>query len=138
MSGNFFGGQFFGGGFFGALESGTQPSGGVPATLRVKGRTRNELAAERARFGIPDAAAEVIAEVAARQVERLERDEQKRFEELHLELTLRAIAWDGRYLEVLSEIRSRMIDEEIAEKLRLKIKGDEELMILMVMAAALA
>ena len=54
--------------------------GGVPATLRVRGRTRKQLDEDRQRFGISAPVAEVIADVAAQQASRLEQDEQKRFE----------------------------------------------------------
>ena len=136
---NFFGGDFFGGDFFfGVHPSGGGVSGHIPDTLRVRqGRTRLEIAKERRKYGIPDDYAEIIHEVAVSQVARLEGDEQKQFEELHRELELRKIAWQGRYLEVLNLMRQQMIDQEIAERLRLKLRDEEELTMLVLMAAGL-
>ena len=120
-------------------DSGVKPSGGIPATLHARGRTRKEISEERKRYGIQDAlAAEIIEAVAAHQVDRLETDEQKRFEELHRELELRHIMWQGRYLEALNGIRTRLIDEEIAARLRMKFREEEEIMMLLMMAAAVA
>lgn len=109
--------------------------GGIPARwmLRLgnRARTKEEIRADRERFGI--VAAQVIAAVATSQAERLEQDEQKRFDELLRELELREIKWDTRYLEALNRLRELMIDEEIARLLKLKI--EEELMVLMLVAA---
>ena len=140
MAGNFFDGQFFGGGFFGAItqEESPRPSGGVPATLRVKPRSRRDIAAERAKYGIPDKALEVITKVAESQVARLENDDQKRYEELTRELELSKVKFDGRYLEVLAEIRTRLIDQEIAALLNRSNREDEEIMVLMMMSVAVA
>lgn len=140
MAGNFYNGQFFGGGFFGAnadaTDAGPRPSGGIPASFRAPHRTRKDKALDRARFGIRDEYLDLIREVAASQVDRLEVDEQKRFEELSRELELRKVKWDGKYLEVLNALRQQMIDEEIAERLKLKIKTEEEEMLMLVLGAA--
>ena len=135
---NFFGGDFFGGDFFfGVHPSGGGVSGNIPDTLRVRqGRTRSEIAKERRKYGIHDDYAEIIHEVAVSQVARLEVDEQKRFEELHRELELRKIAWQGRYLEVLNQLREQMINAEIADRIRLAMRRDEEDMMALVLLAA--
>jgi hypothetical protein len=134
---NFYGGDFFGGMFFiGSASAGTARDH-IPATFRVRARTRREIAEDRKKHGIPDAYLEVIKEVAAAQVSRLETDEQKRFEELHRELELRQIIWDGRYLEIMNQIREQMIAAEIAEHLRAHIQDEEELTMLTLLAAHL-
>jgi len=65
----------------------------------------------------------------------LERDEQKRFEELLRELQLQGIEFDARYLEALNIQRERLIDAEISARYRL-IREEEELIILLLMAAS--
>jgi len=141
MAGNFFGGQFFGGGFFGALVTTTvQPSGGYPTTHERR-RTRKEISEARQRIGIEDAIAkEAIAEVAARQAERLELDKQKQFDELHGELRLRNIEWQTRYLEAMNAEREHLIGVEIGRRLRERLarQAEEEMwLFLQVVAAAL-
>lgn len=89
---------------------------------------------DRERFGIRDAVALAIAEVAARQAERLEQDEHKRFEELHRELELRGIEWRASYLEALNLERGRLIDAEIGRLLKRKL--EDEMIVLMLLAAA--
>ena len=79
----------------------------------------------------------VINFVAARQAERLETDQQKIFEELLRELQLERISFDLRYLEALNLERQRLITQEIARLLKLKLE-EEELMFLMMVAAAIA
>lgn len=121
----------------GALEAPIQiVGGGFPGhgTLKLRrreGRTKDEIRRDRERFGI---AAAVIAEVAERQADRLEQDEHKRFEELLRELQLREIEFDARYLDALNKQRQRLIDEEIGRLLRLK--NDEEVMMLLALVAA--
>ena len=121
-----------------------RPSGGFP--YRDTSRTRKEIAKARERFGIPDQeriaqealAQRVIAEVAKRQADRLERDEQKRFEELSRELALRGIEWDGRHLAALNNARQRIIDAEIGLRLNaLRRREDEEIVLLMLIASSL-
>lgn len=101
-----------------------------------------QISKARKRLGLEDAIARteaeaVIAEVAARQVERLEQDAQKRFEELSRELKLRGIEWEARYLEDLNAQRERLIDAEIALRLKEKLRTDEEMIVLMLLAASL-
>ena len=138
MSGNFFDGQFFGGGFFGALaDTTTQPSGGYPSP--ADRRSRKEISEARQRVGIEDALAkEAIAEVAARQAERLEQDKQKQYDELQGELRLRNIEIQTQHLEALAAERERLLGLEIAARLRAKLvaQADEELFMLLLVAAA--
>lgn len=130
---NFFGGQFFGGGFFGP-----PPARGTAAWLLEipKQRTEEDIRRSRERFGIPDDAARVITEVAARQVARIEMDAEKRFEELARELTLQRIEWDARYLETLNAERERMIAEEIEALMRKGMAQNEAIILLLLVAAA--
>ena len=106
--------------------------------------SRRDISRARKRLGLDDGfrdtetvAAAVIADVAARQALVLEQDAQKRFEELLRELQLQGIEFDARYLEALNIQRERLIDAEIAARLRLK-REDEELLILLLMAASVA
>mgnify|MGYP001604107185 FL=1 len=64
-------------------------------------------------------------------------DEQQRLEELHRELQLRGIEWDARYLEALNEQRERLLDAEIAQRLR-KIREEQELLMFLMLVAAAA
>ena len=121
-----------------------RPSGGIPYTARDGlPRSKRDISRARKRFGLDDGAdrevvaATVIADVAARQALVLERDAQKRFEELLRELQLQGIEFDARYLEALNIQRERLIDAEIAARYRL-IREDEELIILLLMAASVA
>ena len=119
-----------------------RPSGGIPYTARDGlPRSKRDISRARKRFGLDDGAdrevvaATVIADVAARQALVLERDSQKRFEELLRELQLQGIEFDARYLEALNIQRERLIDAEIAARYRL-IREEEELIILLLMAAS--
>ena len=79
----------------------------------------------------------IINEVARRQVETLEADSQKRFEELERELESRQIEWESRHLEALNERRELLIEQEIGRLLRQKIKNqkdDEEALIALLMS----
>ena len=140
---SFFGGAFFGGEFFNtATAADVTPSGGYEyARLGLPRRTKADIAKARERYGIPNKEAlalAAIAEVAARQAERLELDKQKRFEELHRELLLRNIEWDAKYLEKLNFQRERLIDAEIAYRIKLPRRSEEEVITLLLMAAAVA
>ena len=113
------------------------PSGGAPATLRVRARTRREIEEARERFGIPPKVRAVIASVAARQAETLEADEQKRFEELTRELALERIEFEAHHLEALNAQRQKLIDTEIGLRLQ-RLRDDEEVRLLLLLAAAIA
>lgn len=99
-------------------------------------RTKREIQLERARYGISLEAQGVIAEVAERQVDRLEADPQKRFEELERELELKHIGWRAEYLRALNAERERLITGEIAARLQAK-QADDEAIILGLLAAAI-
>ena len=138
---NFFGGAFFGGGFFGGGT--VQGGGGHPSQgysgHEVRKRTREEVRKEREALGIlPKRVERVIEEVAQRQAEKLELDSQKQFEELSRELKLKNIEWEGQYLESLNQTRERLIDLEIASRLKGRLRDEEEILSLLAMAAAVA
>lgn len=100
--------------------------------------SRQEVSRDRERFGLLDELAlKAIAEVAARQAERLEQDAQKRFEELSRELQLRGLEWEARYLEALNAKREELIDAEILSRLKAKFRADDEMIILMLLAASI-
>lgn len=105
-----------------------QPSGGFPDDRRSEADVRRA----REFFGVIP---KVVEEVARDQAKRLELDEQKRFEQLQRELQLQGIEWDVRYLEAMNEMRNRMIDAEIALRLRQRLQDDEDLLMLMVLTA---
>jgi len=139
-SGNFFGGQFFGGGFFGSITT-TAPSGGYKTDLTThlpSGRRRlpGEVSRERERFGIPDLAKQAIADVAARQAERLEQDRQRQFDELAGELKLRNLEWQTGYLNVLATERERLIDAEISKRLRQTLEEQDMLALALILAVS--
>ena len=121
-----------------AKPSGGRPSGWTPSDRK---RTRKEISDERKRHGVIDdlaaqeIAAKTIADVAARQAESLEQDQQKQFEELLREIELRGIKWEARYLEALRAQREALIDAEIAR--RLKQQYEDDAIIIMLIAASL-
>ena len=84
----------------------------------VDRRAPEDVRRARERFGVlPREAAEAIAEVAARQVERSEQDEQKRFDEL---------------------LRERLIEDALRQAVIRQQQQEKEVMILMLVAAAVA
>ena len=140
---NFFGGAFFGGGFFGGGTvqggGGKHPSQGLGYTgYETRTRTKKEIQEERERLGIlPRKVERIIQDVALRQAQKLELDKQKQFEELSRELRARKIEWEGRFLEVLNAEREKLIDREIAQRLRFRVQEENDLMTLIVLAASL-
>lgn len=78
----------------------------------------------------------MISAVAERQAERLQPDEQKRFEELARELELRRIEWRAEYFEELNARRERLITAEIAARLKLMQMAKDEEAIVMILALA--
>ena len=77
----------------------------------------------------------VINEIALRQAQTLELDQQKRFEELSRELQLKEIEWDATYLEILNDEREKLIHEEIGRLLRKKLREEEEEIFLLLAAS---
>lgn len=111
-----------------------QPRGHAGPFLTGRPRSREDISRDRQRFGvIDDIAAAAIAEVAARQVERGETDEQKRFDELYRELALRRIEFDARYLELLGALRQQLVEQAIARQRR----DEEEILLLLMLASQL-
>ena len=124
------------------------PSGGRPYSgYEQRRRSRRELSEARRRFGLEDGyapevadkATAVISDVAARQADRLETDQQKIFDELLRELELQRIEFDRRYLAALTMERQRLIDQEIGQRLRriAEQKNEEEVLLLLLMAASI-
>jgi hypothetical protein len=102
----------------------------------VDQRAPEDVRRARERFGVlPRQAAEAIAEVAARQVDRAEQDEQKRFDELLRELQLRSLEFEARYLDALAVMRERLIEEEKRRALA-RMREEEDILVLLLMAAA--
>mgnify|MGYP001611177427 CR=1 FL=1 len=140
---NFFDGPFFDGPFFDAQTlniggGGSHPSQGYGGH-EVRKRTREEVRLERERLGIiPKRVERIIEEVAKRQAEKLELDRQKQFEELSRELKLKNIEWEGRFLEALNKSRERLIDLEIASRIKVKLRDEQDIISLLTLAAALA
>lgn len=99
-------------------------------------RAKEDLQADRVRFGISLEAQGVISSVAAHQTVRLELDAQKRFEELERELEAKDIAWRAEYLTALNAERERMITAEIAERLHAKQREEEWIVLALLSALA--
>ena len=110
------------------IGGGYNPSQG----LYPRPPSREQVSRDRERLGLRDA---VSLAIAARQAQRLELDAQKRFEELSRELQLRGIQWEARHLESLNAQRERLIDAEIGQRLRRKL--DDEMIVLMLLAASI-
>ena len=106
-----------------APSPGPAPSGGFHPWITRRKRRK------------PDEIQQVIETVAFRQVQTLEPDEQKRFEELERELEARGIEWEAKYLELLNEERESLINEEIGRLLRRKIAEEEELLLILLAAS---
>ena len=53
------------------------------------------------------------------------------------ELRVQKIEWEGRFLEVLNAEREKLIDREIAQRLRFRVQEENDLMTLIVLAASL-
>ena len=130
----FFGGEFFGGEFFSSQsvsEDLFRPSGGVPAypdlvPFEQRDPYRRQVAA-------------VIQKVAQAQVKTLRLDSQQRFEQLHRELQIEGLEFRADYLEALNVERNRLIDIEIGQRLREKLRktADQEAMLLILLGAYL-
>lgn len=115
-----------------------RPSGGWPSTHGERGRSRGEVSEARKRLGLDDGyrVSTIIADVAVRQAERLEQDQQKIFDELLRELELQGLEFDARYLDALAIQRQGLIDAEIAARLQRMIRDDEEMLLMLLVLAA--
>ena len=107
----------------------------TPAGPRPSGGFRPWITRRRRKLR-PEEIQRVIETVALRQVQTLELDEQKRFEELERELEARGIEWETRYLELLNEERERLIHQEIGRLLRRKLE-EEDATLLILLASSL-
>ena len=142
MATSFFGGAFFGGEFFNSsptpppADTGVKPSGGFPAYEYERRDRKTEIRKRREELGILRREEEIIAEIAARQAQALELDAQKRFEELSRQLELQDIRFETRHLERLNQLREELITAEIAARIRLKLKEEENMVLLMLLLAA--
>lgn len=87
------------------------------------------------KHGIPQEVDEIIKQVAASQVARLEADKQKQFEELERELALKALTWERKYLRALAEEREFLVDQEIGRLLWEKYRQQEEEAIIAILLA---
>ena len=92
----------------------------------ISGRVRR-----RRKLPDDDEITDIIQSVAAEQALRLEKDEQKRFEELERELELRGVEWEARYLETLNQRREFLIDQEIERLLRQKLENDNRILLIL-------
>lgn len=141
MAGPFFDGAFLGGGFFGNLPSpSTTPPGGggyIRHHPDYFKKSRRRIREEREAVGISSEILDLIEGVAKRQALAVQSDSQKQFEELERALELAQVAWQGRYLEVLNDLRERYIAEEISRLLAKKLQDEDDEMRLMALAALL-
>ena len=137
-AGNFFSGQFFGGGFFGEIAQTVARTGGgyIRHHPDYYKKSRARIRQEREAVGISTEILDLIDGVAKRQAAVVESDPQKQFEELERALELAQADWQGRYLEVLNDLREQYISEEISRLLAEKLVREENEMILLVMAAS--
>ena len=114
------------------IGGGYNPSQGYSGH-ETRTRTKDDVRLERERLGILPA--RIIEEVAARQVERLETDAQKQYDELLRELELQGVQFEARYLEALTAYRDFLLNEEIARRLRQNINNEETMMLILIAAA---
>lgn len=110
-----------------------RPSGGYPASDGAQFRTKDDIRRAREAFGVIPR--RIIEDVAQRQAERIETDQQKILDELHLELQISGLEWDARYLAALNELRERLIEEEIGRRLKLKLTNERTTALLLIAAA---
>jgi hypothetical protein len=108
-------------------------SGGWEYARLGRRQLPEEVRKRREELGIFPKAAQIIEKVAERQAEHLGLDEIQRFEELARELELEGIEWQGKYLELLNLQRERLIDLEIGERLKSKMRQEEEAILILLM-----
>ena len=138
--------QVTGNAFQGISQFAFQGSIDVPASSPVGGgyirhhpdyfkKSRKRIREEREAVGISTEVLDLIDGVAKRQALAVQSDSQKQFEELERALQIADVEWQGRYLEVLNDLRERYIAEEISRLLAKKLQGEEDEMRLMALAA---
>ena len=111
------------------------PSGGIyHEQLREALEGRKSWRQKLREAKIKAAAIDAIEHIAVRQVESLELDQQKRFEELERELEVRGVEWESRYLDILNQRRETLIHEEIGKLIHKGIEEEEIIMLLMMLA----
>lgn len=93
---------------------------------------------ELARRGLDAESAEIIDDVALRQAEDTRLDEQQKLDELRGELRLRRIELKTAHIEALNERRAEILREEIGRLLRLRMQNEEDTIILLMLAEAVA
>jgi hypothetical protein len=81
-------------------------------------RTKEELAADRARFGIAEAAAEIVSNVALRQAEHPGLDDSQQLAELQGEMEARGIRLESEHVSMLETLRARYRLEAIEQQAR--------------------
>ena len=99
-------------------------------------QTRRQVAESRRRHGLPFDEADLVHEVAARQVERLELDEARQAQELAEELKLAQIEARTAHFEALAAERDRMISAEIGLLIRRRMMDEDAAVIALILAAA--
>ena len=77
----------------------------------------------------------VITSVAERQVEALQFDEQKQFEELERELEVEDIAFEAEYLDALNDYRRILIDTEIQRLMQVRLNKVNAALLLILLAS---
>ncbi len=115
-------------------------SGGYRPTTGPR-RTKQELRRQRQELGILPAEVAAIEDVAARQVDRLEQDRQKQYDELAGELALRKLEMRAGMMEALALERERLMGVEIAARMQEQVilqRNENEIMLLTLIAAAAA
>ena len=113
------------------VDVSVRPSGGFPAYDR--GPTEEQRHRSRVLHGLE---AEIVAEVAARQVAALDLDAEQQQQELRGELALRKIELRSEHLQALSDQRQRLIDAEIAVRLRV-VQDNQDILLLLMIAGTL-
>ena len=130
---NFFGGPFFGGGFFGA---GVEVNVTRNFSLREwRQWHRPEDEAELNRRGLEAKAAEVIDDVATRQIADSRLDDQQRLDELRGELRLKGLEMRSAHIEALNEHREAFLLAELQMLFRRR-QDDDDIAVLMILAAS--
>lgn len=123
----------------GVVETPTIPQGGGGYHPSQGYRTERDISRARRRLGLKDKVAlaeDIIADVAARQAERLEQDRHKQFEELQRELEIEEILLDASHIEALNNAREALIDAELKVHFR-RLQEQEELEMLILVATSI-